>query len=356
MKFRSIFTFISAGILLASCSGKKERANDLETREHKRYDALLFEKSKGIFSPIAGQASSTENPVTAEKSKLGYYLYHDKRLSKNNTQSCNTCHNLSTFGVDRQPTSAGDLGRRGERNSPTVLNAALHEAQFWDGRAKDVEQQAGMPILNPVEMNIPNEAFLVSRLKGIALYQELFKAAFPGEADPINYKNLRLAIAAFERTLITPSRFDRYLRGDSMALTLTEKKGMLAFIEVGCTSCHYGPLLGGNSFQKFGVFHDYMPLTGSKKADEGRFAVTKNEADRHVFKVPSLRNVAETYPYFHDGSVATLNDAVKIMGKTQLNLDLSEEEVSKIVAFLNSLTGELPDPSVKNPPKEFTSL
>ncbi len=354
MKSHSLLLIITAGTLLASCGGKKE--NDLETREHKRYDAILYEKSKGVFSAIGGQAASTDNAITPEKSKLGYYLYHDNRLSKNNTQSCNTCHNLSTFGVDREATSAGDLGGRGDRNSPTVLNAALHDTQFWDGRASDVEQQAGMPILNPVEMNIPSEAFLISRLKEIQLYQDLFKSAFPGEADPITYKNLRLAIAAFERTLITPSRFDRYLRGDSMALTITEKKGMLTFIEVGCTSCHYGPLLGGNSFQKFGVFHDYMPLTGSQKADEGRYAVTKNEADKNVFKVPTLRNIGETYPYFHDGSVASLDQAVKIMGKTQLDVDLSENEVTKIVAFLNSLTGELSDPSVKKAPKEFTSL
>ncbi len=354
MKHSFLFLSVASGMLLFSCGGKKE--NDLEMREHKRYDAILFEKSKGVFTALNAGAPSESNVVTEEKSKLGYYLYHDKRLSKNATQSCNTCHNLSTFGVDREATSAGDLGERGGRNSPTVFNAALHTTQFWDGRAADVEQQAGMPILNPVEMNIPSEAFLVDRLKEIPLYQDLFKTAFPGESDPITYKNLRMAIAAFERTLLTPSRFDRYLRGDSMALNITEKKGMLTFIETGCTSCHNGPLLGGNSFQKFGVFHDYMPLTGSKNTDEGRFAVTKNEADKHVFKVPSLRNIGETYPYFHDGSVAKLEDAVKIMGKTQLDLELSDNEIMKITAFLKSLTGELSDPAVKTAPKEFTSL
>ncbi|MCG9910391.1 MAG: cytochrome-c peroxidase [Flavobacteriales bacterium] len=347
---------LSALLFITSCGSSLTPEQELELREHKRYDVILAEKSKNVFSSISGSASNPENEITPEKSKLGYYLYHDNRLSKNATQSCNTCHNLETFGVDRQPTSAGDLGGFGDRNSPTVLNAALHTVQFWDGRAADVEQQAGMPILNPVEMNIPNEAFLITRLKGIPLYQDLFSRAFPKETDPITYKNLRLAIAAFERTLITPSRFDKYLKGDSMALSLQEKKGMLTFIEVGCASCHYGPLLGGNSIQKFGVFHDFTPLTGSSKVDYGVFANSKNEADKFMFKVPSLRNISETYPYFHDGSVKALDQAVRIMGKTQLDYELSDNEVEKIVAFLGALTGELADPSVAKAPKELTSL
>lgn len=354
-KYKLTILVLSGIIGLSSC-GSGNPAEEAELKEHRRYDVILGPKIKDVFKPISASAPNPENELTEAKTQLGYYLYHDNRLSKNNTQSCNTCHNLATFGVDRQPTSAGDLGKFGDRNSPTVLNAALHTTQFWDGRAKDVEEQAGMPIMNPVEMNIPSEAFLVSRLKGIELYQKMFAEAFPGEADPITYKNLRLAIAAFERKLLTPSRFDKYLKGDSMALTVTEKKGMLTFIEVGCASCHYGPALGGNSIQKFGVFHDYMAYTGSKKQDFGLFVQTGKEADKNMFKVPSLRNVTETYPYFHDGSVKTIEEAIKIMSHTQLDAELSENEVTKIVAFLGALKADISDTTFKYAPKELRSL
>lgn len=339
---------------LASCGQSPEELEKArlaaEAAENQRLEAEVGDLARGMFKPLSPSADvNPDNPVTKEKVKLGHVLYYDKRLSFGGTQSCNTCHNLSTFGVDNLPTSPGDKGENGERNSPTVLNAALHTAQFWDGRAKDVEQQAGMPITNPVEMAIPNEEFLVKRLKDIELYQKLFASAYPDDRNPISYKNLEKAIGAFERTLITPTKWDSYLNGQADALTLEQKKGLQTFINVGCTSCHGGELLGGNMFQKFGVHHDYWEFTKSAKVDEGRFAVTGQEADKYVFKVPSLRNIAKTAPYFHDGSVAELTDAVRIIAKVNLNKDLTDDEVNSIVTFLDALTGEVPAEAAQEP-------
>lgn len=250
---------------------------------------------------------------------------------------------LGHLWVDNEVTSVGDAGKRGGRNSPTVLNAALHAFQFWDGRAKDVEEQAGGPILNPIEMAIPSKEFMVKKLKEVALYQKQFAAAFPNDKDPITYANLTKAIAAFERTLITPSRFDKYLGGDQSALTADEKNGLQTFVKSGCTACHIGATLGGTMFQKFGLVNDYRPLTGSKGNDQGRKDLTKQDADRDMFKVPSLRNITKTHPYFHDGSVADLATAIKVMGKAQLNKDLTDAEISSIVTFLNTLEADVPD-------------
>ncbi len=320
-----------------------------EKAESDKLELEVGDMARGMFKPLSASADNPENTLTPEKIKLGKVLYFDKRLSFDGTQSCNTCHNLATFGVDNLATSPGDAGKNGDRNSPTSFNAALHFAQFWDGRAKDVEEQAGMPILNPVEMAMPSEAFLMKRLADIDLYKKLFASAFPDEKAPITYKNLSKAIGAFERTLLTPSKWDSYLGGQADALSLDEKKGLQTFINVGCTSCHGGELLGGNMFQKFGVHHDYWEYTKSVKVDEGRFAVTKNEADKYMFKVPSLRNVTKTAPYFHDGSVAELPAAIKIIAKVNLNKDLTDAEINSIAAFLETLTGELPEETTQEP-------
>lgn len=352
---------LSFGVLalLASCGDHSEthiqNQNAAEFAKHMQLDAQVGEKAKKIFQPIAGVAENPDNAITPQKVKLGKVLYFDKRLSKEGNISCNSCHNLSTGGVDNLPFSPGDDGGLGGRNSPTVLNAAFHATQFWDGRAKDVEEQAGMPILNPVEMAIPNEAFLIDRLRQIDLYKSLFAEAFPGQSAPITYDNLKKAIAAFERTLVTPSRFDEYLAGESKALTIAEKQGLKTFIESGCITCHNGATLGGNSFQKFGQFKDYWHYTDSENVDEGRFAETKVEADKFMFKVPSLRNIHETGPYFHDGSVADLSEAVSIMAEINLNKKLTEEEVNDIVTFLKSVSGELPE-GVTETPKELAAL
>ena len=306
------------------------------------FEKGLLSKAQTFFQPLPSIMEAESNPVTNEKVKLGKTLYLDTRLSKDGNISCNSCHALDQYGVDNLATSPGDEGKNGDRNSPTVYNAAIHTSQFWDGRAKDVEEQAGMPILNPVEMNIPSEEFLIERLSAVEDYQKLFAAAFPGEATPVTYDNLKLAIGAFERTLTTPSHFDDFLKGDFNALSKAEKKGLNEFIEVGCVTCHTGPALGGNMFQIFGVYGEYWELTGSTNIDEGRFKETGNESEKYMFKVPSLRNIEKTGPYLHDGSVADLQQLIRIMGKLQLEVELTDEQVLNIETFLKSLTGKLP--------------
>lgn len=337
-----------------SCSGGNEPKQEVKTDDGKA-DQELLAQAQGLFQALPTSAENPENPISEEKVKLGHYLYFDTRLSKTGNNSCNSCHNLATYGVDNEPTSKGDNGGRGGRNSPTTLNAALHVAQFWDGRAKDVEEQAGGPVLNPVEMALPSKKVCVDRLKAVKEYQTMFAAAFPNDKDPVTYDNMTKAIGAFERKLITPSRFDSYLKGDLTALNSEEKEGLKSFINAGCTACHTGALLGGDKFMKFGLVNDYHPLTGSSDKDHGKMDLTKQESDKDVFKVPSLRNIAKTAPYFHDGSVAELEKAVKVMGKAQLGKDLTDAEVASIVKFLNALTGEVPA-EVQKAPVELASL
>ncbi|MDT8363467.1 MAG: cytochrome c peroxidase [Nitrosomonas sp.] len=264
--------------------------------------------------------------------KLGKMLYLDPRLSINNKISCNSCHGLENFGVDNEPTSPGHDGRRGNRNSPTTMNAALHIAQFWDGRARDVEEQALGPILNPIEMGMPDKGTVVKKLKAIDVYQKLFSEAFSDQKYPFNYNNIGVAIGAFERTLLTPSRFDDFLNGEDGALSKVEKKGLHKFIQIGCATCHNGVAIGGNSFKKIGLIEPY------ETADLGRYEVTNIENDKHVFKVPGLRNVARTAPYFHDGSVATLEEAIRLMAKHQLGQEVGHGFIRDVKAFLESLT------------------
>ena len=334
----SYLAYAVALTALIACGNEKTETKEVKQKELTE----LQERAKTLFGELPEIADNPENPITEEKVILGKQLYFDVRLSKDNTQSCNTCHNLNTFGVDNLPTSPGNDGKNGTRNSPTVLNAALHASQFWDGRNKDVEEQAGGPILNPVEMAMPSEEFVIERISGIEEYKELFAKAFPQEEQPITYKNLQKAIGAFERKLITPSKFDDYLAGNDEALNEQEKRGLETFITTGCITCHSGNALGGQLIQKFGLFSNYWELTRSDRIDEGRFEVTQNEADKYFFKSPSLRNIEKTYPYFHDGSVKDLNEAVKIMAKLQLNKELTDEETNDIVAFLNTLTGDVP--------------
>jgi cytochrome c peroxidase len=350
-KHKLLALIIPAFIIGCGSSDESATQNNTPDPDHARYDLSLSDKLD-IFATLPTASASAANPFPDDKVKLGYFLYYDTRLSKDGKNSCNSCHNLSTFGVDNLSFSPGDKGEFGDRNSPTTLNAALHASQFWDGRAKDVEEQAGMPILNPAEMAIPSEKFLIDRLSGIDLYKEMFRKAYPNDGNPINYTNLRNAIAAFERQLITPSRFDDYLKGNKEALSIEEKKGLSSFINVGCTSCHSGELLGGKMLQKFGVHKDYWHFTNSAHIDEGLFKQTKSDFDKFVFKVPSLRNIEKTWPYFHDGSVKDLEQAVNIMAEAQLNYKLSDSETKNITAFLKSLTGEI-HPAYRSAPAEI---
>ncbi|KJS06738.1 MAG: cytochrome C peroxidase [Flavobacteriales bacterium BRH_c54] len=334
----SYLAYAVALTALIACGDEKTETKEVEQKELTE----LQERAKTLFGELPELVDNPENPITEEKVILGKQLYFDVRLSKDNTQSCNTCHNLNTFGVDNLPTSPGNDGKNGTRNSPTVLNAALHTSQFWDGRNKDVEEQAGGPILNPVEMAMPSEEFVIERLSEIEEYKALFAKAFPEEEQPITYKNLQKAIGAFERKLITPSKFDDYLAGNDEALNEQEKRGLETFMTTGCITCHSGNALGGQLIQKFGLFGNYWELTKSEKIDEGRFEVTQNEADKYFFKSPSLRNIEKTYPYFHDGSMKNLDEAVKIMAKLQLNKELTDKETNDIIAFLKTLTGDVP--------------
>lgn len=313
--------------------------------------ALPAEASKGFnprllrrFVPLRARIEAPEHAATEAQIGLGRMLYFDKRLSKNRDIACNSCHKLDAYGVDGEATSPGDRGQRGGRNSPTVYNAAGFFVEFWDGRATDVEEQAKGPILNPIEMAMPSADAVVNRLKAIPGYRTAFAQAFPGETDPLTYDNVGRAIGAFERGLTTPARWDRYLRGEKSALTESEVAGLKLFTNVGCMVCHTGEFLGGNSYQRVGAVEPWP-----NQADTGRATVTKNPADRMMFKVPTLRNIAKTAPYFHDGSAKTLEQAVSVMGKHQLGLELGEDEVASIVSWLNSLTGDIPTDYIKQP-------
>lgn len=294
--------------------------------------AALAEKANGIFKPLPDFMPKGEKPDQA-LIDLGRQLYYDERISLGQDISCNSCHQLDKFGVDGEPTSPGHKGQRGGRNSPTTYNAALHIAQFWDGRAADVEAQALGPVLNPIEMAMGSEADVVAKLKAVPGYVDAFKAAFPGDADPITYAHFGDAVGAFERGLVTPSPFDKFLQGDHAALTTQQMKGLQTYMEVGCTTCHNGVAVGGAGYFKLGLVKPY------ETKDIGKMEVTGNEADKYVFKVPSLRNITKTGPYFHDGSIGSLDEAVKLMGTHQLGRDLTDTQVKEIIAFLDALTG-----------------
>ena len=307
-------------------------------------DQELLKRAQGIFKPLpSAEEMQKLRPFTEEQVKLGHQLWYEPRLSKGNTVSCNSCHNLATAGVDNLPTSQGHKGQFGGRNSPTALNAALLGMQFWDGRAADVEEQAGGPLVNPVEMANDSQEAAAAKIAKIPEYQELFKTAFP-EDGAVSFKNITTALGAFERTLLTPTKWDDYLKGNVNALSEQERKGVRAFMDNGCIACHSGVNLGGATFQKFGLVEGpYWKFIEDPKHDKGRADVTKKAEDEFFFRVPGLRNVAKTYPYFHNGSVWELDKAVTIMGKAQLGKDLTPEETENIVAFLKTLSGSVSD-------------
>jgi cytochrome c peroxidase len=365
-------TVLATTPALASC-GKKEDSDQKKTADAARAirdqkaggkrgaghaagpsisAAALLERARPLFGALPAAAENPDNPITDEKIELGRMLYYDTRLSKNHDVSCNTCHDLASFGVDPRregdallPTSQGHRAALGPRNSPTVYNAAFHIAQFWDGRAQDVEEQAKGPILNPVEMAMPSEAAVEKVLASIPGYVELFAAAFPDDAEPVSYDNMAKAIGAFERKLVTPAPFDRYMNGDLTALEDEQLQGLQLFIDSGCVTCHTGPSLGGNAYQKLGTVKPWPNIT-----DLGRYDVTQAEADKHSFKVPGLRNVTKTAPYLHDGSIATLEEMItKMVAHQTPRGELQSSEVEALVAFFDSLTGEIPTEYIAEP-------
>jgi cytochrome c peroxidase len=295
-----------------------------------------------VVGATVAQAAEPIQPIQPPKQinknmvELGKKLFFDTRLSKSGFISCNSCHNLSMGGTDNIKTSIGDHWQEGPINAPTVLNSSLNLAQFWDGRAADLKAQAGGPIANPGEMAFTHTLAL-GVLESIPAYVAEFKKVFG--KDKIDIDQVTLAIAEFEKTLVTPnSRFDKWLKGDKKALTANELAGYKLFKDSGCVACHNGPAVGGNSFQKMGVVEAYKASSPA----EGRVAVTGKDADRFNFKVPTLRNVEMTYPYFHDGAANTLPEAVDTMGRLQLGKKFSTEENAQVVAFLKTLTGDQP--------------
>lgn len=291
-----------------------------------------------------------DNPTTEAKIELGRMLYFDPRFSSTGTVSCNSCHNVMLGGDDNRPVSMGVHGREGGRSAPTVWNSAFSSTQFWDGRAPSLEEQAKGPVVNPVEMGMSELEVAMERVRQIPGYAPYFERAFGKDAMTVD--NAAKAVGAYERTLITPnSPYDRYVKGDKQALTDQQVRGMEAFQGAGCMACHSGPAFNGQAnipqgtpfLMKFPTFpdNDYTRKYGLLD-DLGRFEETKKEGDKYMFKVPTLRNIALTAPYFHNGSVATLEEAVKVMAKTQLNQDLDDDRTADIVAFLEALTGEFP--------------
>ncbi|HYX02671.1 MAG TPA: cytochrome c peroxidase [Reyranella sp.] len=305
-------------------------------------DKDLLEQAQGVFRPLPKDMATPEYPLTKERVSLGRLLFFDTRFSIDGNLGCVTCHQPALYGTDGRPRSIGVKSRPHPRHAPTVLNAPLQFVIHWRGDRVDAEDQVAQSLLSPITSGQPDEKVMLARVNGIPGYAPLFKEAFPDDPQPVSRKNMALAIGAFERTLVTPSRFDDYLKGKVEALSVGERAGLAKFIEVGCIACHNGPGVGGGMYQKFGVLEDYWKVTGSNPIDKGRAEVTNNEADLYMFKVPSLRNVAMTPPYFHDGSVATLPEAVKVMARVQLGAKLEDKDAGDIVAFLTSLTGPLP--------------
>jgi cytochrome c peroxidase len=311
--------------------------------------AQTIKTSAGTLAVVGEHSAEALVPLppvpdlSTEKVALGKKLFSDGRLSHDNSLSCASCHDLQSAGHDRRRFSVGVDGATGNVNAPTVFNAALNFVQFWDGRAASLEDQAAGPVHNPIEM-ASNWTEALAKLRSDDDLRRAFQHVYP---DGITAVNVVDAIATFERTLLTENApFDRYLRGDHRAIGEKAARGYRYFRELGCTSCHQGVNIGGNMFQRFGVMADYFSDRAARRpistADLGRFNVTGRELDRYVFKVPSLRNVARTAPYFHDGGAATLDEAVAIMGRYQLGRELSKEEVSALVAFLETLNGDMP--------------
>ncbi|MGZ5059464.1 MAG: cytochrome-c peroxidase [Methylobacter sp.] len=332
--YKSVFTdwtlrIIWTGVLLTGAVQAEETGQPLQ------------EKARQLFQPLPETMATPEFPATADQVKLGRQLFFDPRLSSDGVVSCAICHRSALYGTDALPKAIGAEHRLNARNAPTVLNAALQFKSHWIGDRANVEDQATKALTGHASFGNANAAAVIQKIKTLG-YTPGFTQAFPNDPEPIKPENWGKAIGAYERTLVTPSPFDAYLKGNATALNPQAQNGLKLFIDQGCVSCHNGVNVGGSSFQKFGVFEDYWKQTGTKVIDEGRFAETKNPADKFFFKVPGLRNAAMTPPYFHDGSVATLAQAVRIMSKVQLNKDLTEEQINDLVSFLSSLTGQLP--------------
>jgi cytochrome c peroxidase len=345
----SLIHWLSAGAI-AGFTASGAMVADFRVTYAAENDAnQLLSEAHGIFKPLPNDMATAEFPITPERVDLGRKLYFDPRISVDGTVSCARCHQPALYGTDGLPKPRGAHNKLNPRNAPTVLNAGLQFKAHWRGDRENIEDQAKQALVGPPSFGNSDYATARAKLKAIPGYVEMFQKAFPGEQEPVTEENWGKAIGSYERTLVTPSRFDQYLAGDTQALAPVEQQGLRKFINTGCIACHNGPGVGGSMFQKFGVVEDYWKETGSKEIDKGRFDVTHDQADMYVFKVPTLRNVAMTPPYFHDGSVSTLPEAIAVMAKVQLGKSLPDQDVSDISAFLQSLTGKLPDTFTNSP-------
>ncbi|SJZ80304.1 cytochrome-c peroxidase [Consotaella salsifontis] len=322
------FLGVGTGVLLAASGASADELRD---------------QAKDLFPPVPAKVAHVRGqPVTSGQIDLGRMLFFDPRLSASHVISCNTCHNVGTGGADNVPTSIGHAWQQGPRNSPTVLNSVFNVAQFWDGRAADLREQAKGPVQAGVEMaNTPDR--VVATLKSMPAYEAAFEKAFPDAPDAVTFDNMALAIEAFETTLVTPnSRYDQFVQGDDHALNQEERRGLQVFIDSGCSGCHYSSNFGGQDYFPFGVVEkpgaEILP-----EKDKGRFSVTQTATDEYVFRAAPLRNVELTAPYFHSGQVWDLKQAVGVMATAQLGTEMPEGDIDAIVAFLKTLTGERPE-------------
>src|SRR5262245_22436669 len=314
----------------------------ISDRVHGEDDAELLKRAQALFKPIPQTVDPPDTPAFPARVALGRTLFFDPRWTLEGNVSCATCHQPALYGTDALARSIGVQHRTHPRNAPTILNAALNFVQHWWGDRKDLEDQVERALVGVFSSGHSDPAAATAKIEAIEGYAPLFRQAFPDAARPITSANVGKAIGAYERTLLTPSPFDAYLGGETRAISPMARSGLERFVSLGCASCHSGIGVGGQAFQKFGVAEEYWKATGSLEIDKGRFGFTRNPADLYVFKVPSLRNVAKTAPYFHDGSVATLDEAVMVMGRVKLGVLLPEAEIREIVAFLETLTGTLP--------------
>ncbi len=312
-------------------------------------DVDLINKAKAIFGPLPASMPSPDNPITPAKVRLGNALFWESRISVDGTVSCAKCHPMGLYAADGLRKAIGNHCKENPRNAPSIFNAASQISEHWIGERKDVEDQAKKALIGPPSFGMPDYESVERILRGMKVYAAMFKDAFPDDKEPVTVDNFAKAVGAFERTLTTPAPFDDFMQGNAKALTARQKRGLNAFMDTGCLTCHFSPYVGGQMYQKFGVFEPYEKYTKSQKVDDGRFAFTKNPADKYVFKVPVLRNVARTAPYFHDGSVDKLTDAVTIMAKIQLAKDLTKEQAGDIADFLESLTGRIPESALQVP-------
>jgi len=312
-------------------------------------EEALLKQAKTIFGPLPQVMTFKKNPITPQKVQLGKILFYETRISVDGTVSCARCHPIGLYAADGLRKAVGNNCKINPRNAPTILNAAGQISAHWIGNRADVEDQAKQSVIGPPSFGMPSYEAVENKLKEIRGYTDLFEKAFPGEANPITVDNFAKSVGAFERTLVTPSAFDAFVKGDRTALKALQKRGLKAFMEIGCMTCHSSAYFGGQMYEEFGVVEPYWKYTKSDPIDEGRYAVTKSEADKYVFKVPVLRNVEKTAPYFHDGSVGKLENAVWIMAKIQLGKDLGKTQVEDVVTFLKSLTGKIPEDALRVP-------